>query len=218
MPHKKTCEHCGVEFMATKKDRRYCSRPCASTARFGPKPVELCAQCGVLIQAKRGRKYCSLDCVNDSKWGRDNSAQMKSENLECYWCGKRFTRIPSKSRRGKRTFCGKVCMGAYRSTQIGEANPKWKGGKKKDYGPGWQAIRAKVMRLAGGVCVRCAPRVKLAVDVHHKVPLRLFRVDGKIDWTRANDLRNLEPLCKACHLKAHAEWRKLEEAIGLLLG
>ena len=72
--------------------------------------------------------------------------------------------------------------------RLGPDNPKWKGGKVTEYGPGWRSIRTMVRRRDGNKCARCGSTKNL--QVHHIIPYR---------ESHDNSLENLITLCGNCH-------------------
>lgn len=67
----------------------------------------------------------------------------------------------------------------------------------------WRKVRQLALDRTGGLCEQCLREgfVNYADDVHHKVPLRL-------DPSKAYDLENLQPLCRAHHRLADAELQR----------
>ena len=85
-----------------------------------------------------------------------------------------------------------------RST-AGERNPNWSGGYSRRYGVGWTEARERVRRR-DDVCQHCGhDGTERALDVHHIVPVRLFRETEGVALETAHDERNLVLLCKRCH-------------------
>lgn len=68
--------------------------------------------------------------------------------------------------------------------------------KSKD----WKLLRLEALQRDNYLCVECLKNGKItpADTVHHIKPLR-------IDQTGAEDLNNLETVCRACHNKLHRE-------------
>ncbi|WP_049898478.1 NUMOD3 domain-containing DNA-binding protein [Halococcus agarilyticus] len=88
-----------------------------------------------------------------------------------------------------------------RST-AGERNPNWSGGYSRRYGVGWAEARERVWRR-DSVCQHCGHEgAKRTLDVHHIVPVRLFRETEGVALEAAHDDRNLVLLCKRCHSRA----------------
>ena len=88
-----------------------------------------------------------------------------------------------------------------RST-AGERNPNWNGGYSRRYGPGWTEARRRV-RGRDSVCQHCGhDGADRGLDVHHIIPVRLFRETNGVALERAHDERNLVLLCKRCHSRA----------------
>lgn len=90
-----------------------------------------------------------------------------------------------------------------RST-AGKQNPNWKGGTYSDdwYGPLWTGIRDRV-RKRDRVCQHSgSDGTESGLDVHHIVPIRVFREADDLDLEDANRESNLVLLCKRCHARA----------------
>ena len=70
------------------------------------------------------------------------------------------------------------------------------GATQRDRGRPWRRLRAEIL-LSAPLCAHCsrAGRVTLATEVDHRVPLSQGGTD---------DRDNLDPLCRACHLKKSA--------------
>lgn len=64
----------------------------------------------------------------------------------------------------------------------------------------WKFLRLEALQRDNYLCVECLKNGKItpADTVHHIKPLR-------IDQTGAEDLNNLETVCRACHNKLHRE-------------
>ena len=64
----------------------------------------------------------------------------------------------------------------------------------------WKKLRLEALERDHYLCIECLKNGKItpADTVHHIKPLR-------IDQTGAEDLNNLETVCRACHNKLHRE-------------
>lgn len=64
----------------------------------------------------------------------------------------------------------------------------------------WKSLRLEALQRDNYLCVECKKRgiITPAETVHHIKPIR-------IDSGRAEDLSNLETVCRACHNKLHRE-------------
>ena len=60
------CQHCGKEFEAQRKTRRFCSSACANRSAWRVQKKRTCLQCGnefiLASAADANRKYCSQAC------------------------------------------------------------------------------------------------------------------------------------------------------------
>ena len=64
----------------------------------------------------------------------------------------------------------------------------------------WKLMSKARMQAAGYRCEECG---KLAVEVHHVVPIQT-----ESGWERRLDWSNLKALCLGCHNKAHGRFSK----------
>ena len=93
-----------------------------------------------------------------------------------------------------------------------------------DYGPNWQAQRAKVRARDGYACTQCStpePEGRQH-DVHHLTPFRTFGyIPGHNEnYQLANRLSNLALLCQRCHRRIEAAVRTRSglDGLGYALG
>ena len=83
----------------------------------------------------------------------------------------------------------------------GPNNPRWRGGKAMNYGPGWKRLRQQA-RDRDKVCTQCGKTPEengRALDVHHINP---FRYSGD------NRLEDLLSMCRSCHMRADDHGRR----------
>lgn len=79
--------------------------------------------------------------------------------------------------------------------------------QRKGYGDNWPEQREKARKRDGYKCVKCGFKGKRNpftkqwnIQVHHKRKILYFVLkDGSVDYQSANDLSNLETLCRKCH-------------------
>lgn len=78
--------------------------------------------------------------------------------------------------------------------------------QKKGYGDNWPEQREKARKRDGYKCIRCGFKGKKNrngiwnIQVHHKRKILYYVLkDGSVDYEKANDLSNLETLCRHCH-------------------
>lgn len=84
----------------------------------------------------------------------------------------------------------------------GEDNPNWRGGYSYRYGSGWSVAREQV-RERDEVCQHCGhDGSDRRLEVHHIVPVRVFRHTTGLSVEDAHDEDNLVLLCKRCHGRA----------------
>lgn len=86
----KTCEECGKEYRAVRKDSRHCSKVCQKKC-YNRKEQESrrtdkhCEHCGDLIKIKHASKYCSSQCRNRAisrRYYWNNVAKMREKRAE----------------------------------------------------------------------------------------------------------------------------------------
>ena len=98
----------------------------------------------------------------------------------------------------------------------GEANPNWRGGYSSRYGPGWSVARENV-RKRDEMCQHCGhDGTKNRLEVHHIVPIRVFRRADHLAIEDAHDEQNLVLLCNRCHGRADHGRIEFEAPIELL--
>lgn len=84
----------------------------------------------------------------------------------------------------------------------GDSNPNWSGGYSRRYGSGWSTARDAV-RERDEVCQYCGrDGSEHRLEVHHIVPVRVFRETDGVSISSAHVLENLVLLCKPCHARA----------------
>lgn len=84
----------------------------------------------------------------------------------------------------------------------GSANPNWKGGYSRYYGPGWAIARQRI-RERDVVCQACGhDDSENRLEVHHIIPVRTFREAADANVSEAHQPSNLILLCNSCHTKA----------------
>ncbi len=88
-----------------------------------------------------------------------------------------------------------------------------------NYGPNWETQRNAARARDGFRCVQCgkpeASSEGRQHDVHHVIPFRTFVYMPGLNenYRLANDLDNLQTLCRACHARAEAS-RGTQTALG----
>ncbi|WP_435174763.1 NUMOD3 domain-containing DNA-binding protein [Halorussus sp. AFM4] len=98
----------------------------------------------------------------------------------------------------------------------GENNPNWRGGYSNSYGPGWTLARETV-RERDEVCQHCGhDGSKYQLEVHHVIPVRVFRRADHLAIGDAHDERNLVLLCNRCHGRADHGHIEFEAPVELL--
>jgi 5-methylcytosine-specific restriction endonuclease McrA len=98
----------------------------------------------------------------------------------------------------------------------GEQNPNWRGGYSRRYGSGWSVAREKV-RERDEVCQHCGhDGVERRLEVHHIVPVRIFRSADHLEVEDAHVKENLVLLCRRCHGRAEHGKITLDAPIEML--
>ena len=151
------CQHCNGPFHPHygRPGSKYCSRRCATTARWGEPPTRICSVCGqpATGTGKRSQKQCSWACAQVAKRGRANPARMNQETRFCAVCEKGITRAASNFH-SEVALCSKRCRSEWHADFSGPLHPRWKGGPPRTYGIGWKKARADEFRESGGICRR----------------------------------------------------------------
>lgn len=98
----------------------------------------------------------------------------------------------------------------------GEDNPNWRGGYSHRYGSGWSLARKRVQER-DEVCRHCGhDGSEHRLEVHHIIPVRVFRNTADLSVEDAHDEENLILLCKRCHGQANHGKIEFDEPIELL--
>ena len=81
----------------------------------------------------------------------------------------------------------------------GSDNPNWRGGYSQRYGADWSVVRDRV-RDRDEVCQHCGhDGSENRLEVHHIVPVRVFRGADDATVSDAHNPDNLVLLCNRCH-------------------
>lgn len=152
-----------------------------------------CDECGKDIATEFGLKLHHYQ-KHDSIAGVEKS---------CSYCGEPVRRPPSKMD-GER-FCSKRCWYNWKSeNQTGDDHFRWKGGKRIDYGDGWNDEKKEAVRERDGYqCDECGMSQEqhlktfgCKIHVHHITPWNEFDAAEK-----RNAMDNLRALCCQCHMR-----------------
>ena len=124
----------------------------------------------------------------------------EEEDVTCGCCGKRYS-LPRwfASQEIKSRFCSRACRTAWELEREEEFELKLQG-RPKYRGGNWGTLSAEARKRDGYSCQICGvseEELKRQLDVHHKVPFRLFS-----SAVEANCLTNLISVCRTCHKKA----------------
>lgn len=200
----RVCQKCGGTFQC-KTSSNFCDK-CRSIKKN-------CVICGKEFVTRPSLKYdvqtCSRKCGARLRWG-DTAKKRAERRPPCANCGGPITRTVMNygKRKPKVVFCSTKCMGEWQSkNKVGENHPNWRGGWIPYYGGNWGGQKRNARKRDNYTCQRCGVTEKelgYKMDVHHKIPFRLFGGDYKT----ANDLSNLISLCRSCHRTIERNTRK----------
>lgn len=99
---------------------------------------------------------------------------------------------------------------------VGEKNPNWRGGYSYRYGSNWSIARENA-RERDEVCQHCGhDGSDRRLEVHHIVPVRVFRQSPELSIEDAHEEENLVLLCNRCHGRADHGQIEFEAPIELL--
>lgn len=190
-PSKKKCPICGGEMAQKSKTCWECRKR---------QITKKCAICGKEFTTKKStnKKTCSTECANKLRGQTNSRVQSQKVKIICKNCGKEKWLSPSNS---YREFCSSDCWYEY---NIGENNPKWKGGISSERAMGdssreWKKCRKTIWKRDDATCQLCGRRFnhkELPYEVHH---IRPFKHEN----TRY-DINNLVLLCNWCHNWVHS--------------
>lgn len=169
-----------------------------------------CDNCGEKFSYQEARahsgRFCSHECRGEYWSGQRNhftgvkgeehpAWRDGQEEVTCRNCGENFTYYTSEKKDG--VLCSDECKRQYYSE---EGNPNWRGGYEHYYGPSWtDELKESVRERDNRECQDCGineEELGRKLDVHHKIPFRLFGIDKH---RKANQRGNLISLCRSCH-------------------
>lgn len=188
----KTCQFCNEQFETNRSIRKFCSKDCSAKYSKGvvTLPKKNCIGCGGEFQPRtKYRIYCSKEC-----W---KSTRKEARVNKCETCGKEYERLYIKQK-----YCSHDC---YAENNKGENNWKYNNFTAHDERGylRYTVSHPKYPRLyvhqvvwreanPNGKCNRCGGEVE---HIHH-------RDENKSN----NDIKNLEGLCRKCHLAHHIKY------------
>lgn len=190
--------------------------------------AEIAEECGVAVQTirrwmrRRGVETRDLVGENHPLYGVDRpdevrkkiseslkGRQFSDETVDQFRRAKEGRELPEETRRKISNALSGLSrpMSTRRKmseARTGEKNPRWKGGGSGSYGPGWNAARRRVHER-DGVCQFCEHNGEdQRLEVHHIVPVRLFKQAEEVTVAEAHKLGNFVLLCRKCHHRAEA--------------
>lgn len=216
------CKFCDKQFKSFGKI--YCSRDCYDLCRESKwrKKGFNCKSCNKRVESpssQRKTQFCSMSC-------RSNFYRT-DRHIKCSWCKVEFSPIKWRKSTKSNTYsidiskscCSRECrISVYTSceerkrkiglAETGSKHHNWSGGgKRRGYrGKNWLKIAEDCRERAGRVCEHCGKTERdngRKLDVNHIIPF--FQWNNK---EKANHKSNLEALCKSCHRKSDAKWKR----------
>lgn len=198
------CAWCGKEFVPYKGDQDYCSQNCMFKGRYWGSPEKakrVCPICGRTFTATRHMpKYCSDECrIVASKKGKP------AERI-CRACGKTF--LPDSKHR---KYCSKECRLAAKDQDKRDQDRQ--GHDRRRYSGNREVTINRDLRQ----CAMCGATEDLVQHDAGESGATSNLVVHHLDETGSSPNRNdnqgnLVTLCRACHVKVHAEqihaWHK----------
>lgn len=202
------------------KKLKYCDKICylSYVSQRKSDKSKRCLECEQLfIPNSNKSKYCSMDC---------RLLGLKNEPCTCKNCKVVFSSVKYSSITGKyisskNATCSSKCHIEWISNNQqrkdklskafkGSKHPNWLGGISHDHngrrGVNWSTQRLKAIKRDGEVCICCGltrsqhrDLYNSDLEVNHIIPFRNF-----LNHKEANNLKNLETLCKKCHGKREA--------------
>lgn len=211
-----TCSYCNKEFYSDRKSTKYCSKECRREGilKATPKVSAECRVCGksttvlknvvtaglpIYCSTECKKKRHSLECKECGKTFNADRPEIKycstscqiagsrkvMKSVTCKECGKVFERPSQDVYKGKDVYCSTRC-----------SNRAYSKEHPNRYGTTWSTIRLKALKRDSYRCTICGSSEEL--QVHHKKKLLSFDTIEE-----ANQLDNLQTLCKTCHSDLH---------------
>jgi len=145
----------------------------------------------------KNKKRPNISGSNNFKW-------IPFITKKCEWCGIVFETKKTKNKRGIKRFCTQKCAAKWRFN--GENNPKWSGGKAREWdklkmSDGYKVWRLDIFKRDKFTCRFCGYRSKKSkahgdktsdIQAHHIIPLREKK-------ELAMEITNGITLCLKCH-------------------
>lgn len=212
----------------------YCNRDCYDKARAKAvldRQVP-CLACKTMCQPSNeyNNSFCSIKCLVIHRKAKPKHCV----NCKCLFTPVKYHALAKKmiSHNSGKTCCAK-CQYEWNSNNEvrkekislkfrGSLHPNWRGGSHNmsSRGDGWVRLRNSIKKRDNYKCLHCGmtdkeckEKYNCSLNVNHIKPFHQF--GGKT--MLANKPINLESLCKSCHTKADAKWRR-ENSVQYSLG
>lgn len=186
-----SCERCGNSFSynPTYSDGKYCSPACFHESGHSEESKD------AISEANSGREVTWKEKISESHKGKTHTEEAKEK-----------MRGPRPSLRGENNPMSREevrqKMVENLPDRSGGNHPNWEGGHESYYGPSWTfELKEKVRERDNRTCQDCGveeAELPQRLDIHHKIPFRLFGVEKH---EKANEIENLISLCRSCHGK-----------------
>ena len=211
LKHKCICVTCGKEWMAQKKDAKYCSPECKPQCQQ-KRIIVKCSICGKEKEVNEYRIkhqkdfYCSDDCKNKGyslKYTGENKKKYKKIKCNCDICNKQFILNECEFKKYNHHYCSKECR--YKGMSVfysGENHPSYNHNKpleerlKDRKYIEYYERRKNVYEKDNYTCQCCGDNKGHNLVAHHILNY------SEHEEIRTN-INNGITLCKTCHKLFH---------------
>jgi hypothetical protein len=192
------CQECHRETRAL--SRGMCSACYRRWRRENASPNAQCEQCGrsYFNGSPRRHSLCSRECFQAWKKARDWHNEPTNGGTivmcVCQWCIRPFGVAFRLVARGGGRYCSLPCWGVARRLDPSKATSPENAWRQR---AGYTPVRNAILHASGVRCARCGEeRTHNNIVVHHIV-------DPGRDRQLLLDPKNLELLCRRCHMQEH---------------
>ena len=211
LKYKCICVTCGNEWMAQKKDAKYCSPQCKPQCKQ-KRVIVKCSICGKEKEVYEHRIkhqkdfYCSDDCKNKGyslKYTGENNKKYKKIKCNCDICNKQFILNECEFKKYNHLYCSKECR--YKGVSVfysGENHPSYNHNKpleerlKDRKYIEYYEWRKNVYEKDNYTCQCCGDNKGHNLVAHHILNY------SEHEEIRTN-INNGITLCKTCHKLFH---------------